>query len=161
MNEAERPMDLTGWVSYADTRRPVRNGWSENMQRDLSAVRTTFGLESFGVYNIDRIMKMADQQNVLANAVDREGSPFPWVSGFAVLKNENSVITYWGNGTGQADNLLVAPGRMKSLFLVDAAGNIARAEVTALNAREPRAALLVTRMREPAGIEELRAQANE
>lgn len=159
MDDAERTMDLTAWVNYADTRRPVQSRWGVTTQRDLTAVQTTFGLENFGVYNIDRIMKMADQQNVLAATTCPDGKPFPWVNGFAVLTNENSVITYWGGGSGLGDNFLVAPGKMKSLFLVDGEGNIARADVTPLNSREARVVLQVTPMQQPTNMEELRAQA--
>ncbi|HRH39911.1 MAG TPA: hypothetical protein PK760_16290, partial [Flavobacteriales bacterium] len=117
MQENEKAMLLDPWIDYAATRKPVRWVANENSQRDLATVTTTFGLQDFGVYNIDRIMKMKDQQNVLASAVDADGKPWPWVNGFAVLKNENSVITYWGTSGGTGDNFLVSPGNMKSLFL--------------------------------------------
>ncbi|MBL8002707.1 MAG: OmpA family protein [Flavobacteriales bacterium] len=159
MNESEIPMDLTAWRTYADTRRPFVMRDNKGLYEDLAVVRTTFGLDGFGVYNIDRIMKMAEQQNVLAEVKDSEGRNFPWVSGFAVLKNERSVITYWGSGSGSNDNFLVSPGRMRSLFLVDAEGRIAEADVDPLNSDEPRATLMVKYMGTPESIEQLRATA--
>ncbi|MBK8500606.1 MAG: OmpA family protein [Flavobacteriales bacterium] len=159
MDSLERPMELDPWREYASTRRPIMWNLNANQARDLEAVQTSFGLQDFGVFNIDRIMKMQDQQNVLAAAVDAEGKPWPWVNGFAVLNNENSVITYWGSGKGTGDNFLVSPGRMKSLFLVDAEGRIARADVAPLNRRDPRVVLKVTPIEDPKSVDELRAQA--
>jgi hypothetical protein len=159
MNETETPLDLTAWCTYAETRRPVIRMSNPKMTEDLAAVRTAFGLEGFGVYNIDRIMKMAEQKNVLATVKDSDGKAFPWVSGFAVLKSERSVITYWGNGSGVNDNFLVSPGRMRSLFLVDAEGRIAVADVAPLNSGDARATLTVKYMGTPDSIEALRATA--
>ncbi|MFZ1691610.1 MAG: OmpA family protein [Flavobacteriales bacterium] len=156
MNESEQAMVLEPWREYAATRRPVN--W-EMGNANFAAVRTTFGLEGFGLYNIDRIMKMAEQQNVLASAVGPDGEPFQWVNAYAVLRNENSVITYWGNGTGTRDNLLVAPGKMKSLFLVDRDGQVARAEVAPLNSKEPRVVLEAQLIDALKSLDELRADA--
>lgn len=126
----------------------------------LAKVRTTFDLDDFGIYNIDRIMKMADQQNVLAATADEEGKPFPWVMAYAVLNSERSVITYWGDGRGLEDNMLVSPGKMKSLFLVDDEGNVATASTVPLNSSEPRAMLEVKRLDKSTDIEALRATAS-
>ncbi len=157
MNESEQAMVLEPWREYAATRRPVN--W-EMGNANFAAVRTTFGLDGFGLYNIDRIMKMAEQQNVLASAVLPDGTPFQWVNAYAVLRDENSVITYWGNGTGTRDNLLVAPGKMKSLFLVDRDGKVARADVAPLNSKEPRVVLKAHPLDEPKSLDELRADAD-
>lgn len=156
MNESEQAMVLEPWREYAATRRPVN--W-EMGNANFAAVRTTFGLEGFGLYNIDRIMKMPEQQNVLASAVGPDGEPFQWVNAYAVLRDENSVITYWGNGTGTRDNLLVAPGKMKSLFLVDRDGRVARADVAPLNSKEPRVVLEAHLIDALKSLDELRADA--
>ena len=156
MNEEEEALTLEPWREYAATRRPVN--WEQG-NANFAAVRTTFGLDGFGLYNIDRIMKMAEQQNVLASAVGPDGAPYPWVNAYAVLRDENSVITYWGSGTGTRDNLLVAPGKMKSLFLVDRDGKVARADVAPLNSKEPRVVLRAHPLDEPKSLDELRADA--
>jgi hypothetical protein len=69
------------------------------------------------------------------------------------------VITYWGNGAGKGDNFLVSPGRMKSLFLVDREGRIARADVAPLNSRESRVVIRVELIGDPKDIEALRTTA--
>lgn len=156
MSEQERAMELAAWRDYAATRKPM--DWNDAMN-NFATVRTSFGLDGFGVYNIDRILKMPEQQQVLASTVLPDGQPFPWVNAFAVLSNENSVVTYWGNGHGTGDNLLVAPGRMKSLFLVDAEGRVARAGTAPLNSREARVVLEARLIDEVKRIDELRADA--
>lgn len=156
MNEQEKAMELDAWRDYAATRRPMDWGTA---QAAFASVRTSFGLEGFGLYNIDRILKMPEQQQVLASAELPDGRPFPWVNAFAVLKDENSVVTYWGSGRGTGDHLLVAPGRMEALILVDADGNVARADAAPLNSREPRVALKARLLAEPKSIDELRADA--
>ena len=161
MIDNERTMDLENWKVYAATRRPAM-GWADaTTQRDLDLVQTTFGLSSFGVHNIDRIMKMKRQLNVLASTIGPEGEPFPWVHAFAVLRNENSVITYWGTGGGQNDQLLVSPGNMKSLFLVDAEGNVACADVTPLNANNAVVILNTTFLKDVKKLEDLSAEVSD
>lgn len=154
MNEQESALELAAWRDYAATRKPM--DWNDAMN-NFATVRTSFGLDGFGLYNIDRILKMPEQQQVLASAELPDGRLFPWVNAFAVLKDENSVVTYWGSGRGVGDHLLVAPGRMKALFLVDADGNVARADAAPLNSREPRVALKTRMLTEPKSIDELRA----
>ena len=158
MLDSERTMDLESWEVYAATRRPAMRWADATTQRDLDLVQTTFGLSSFGVHNIDRIMKMKRQLNVLASTVGPEGEPFPWVHAFAVLRNENAVVTYWGTGGGKNDQLLVSPGNMKSLFLVDAEGNVACADVSPLNANNAVVILKATPLKDVKKLEDLSAE---
>ena len=163
MNEEEAAIRSEGWRDYAVPRRPRPLVWramNKETEAALSNVRTTFGLDGFGIYNIDRIMKMAQQQSVIAATMDEEGKPFPWVAAYAVLNTERSVITYWGDGRGEADNMLVSPGKMKSLFLVDEAGNVATASTGPLNTGEPRAVLTVKRLDQSTDLETLRTVAS-
>ncbi len=159
MTKVEREMETVDWYTYAAARPWIPNNW-ENAIQDFQQVITTFALEGFGLYNIDRIIKMKDQLNVIAATQDPNGEQFPWVTAFAVLKNENSVITYWGSGKGERDEFLVAPGKMKSLFLVDAEGNIACADVSPLNSRESEVVIHITLLKDPHSMDELRAQAD-
>ncbi len=163
MNAEEAAISSDAWQAYAVPRQPPQpSDWNLNpaAREALANVRTTFGLDGFGIYNIDRIMKMASQQQVMASTIDAEGKPFPWVAAYAVLRTENSVITYWGNGTGEADNMLVSPGKMKSLFLVDREGNVATASTAPLNTGDARALLEVKRLDKSTDLETLRATAS-
>lgn len=156
MDTTERAMDQAAFVAYAATRRQ-QIGLSPFENESLDLVRTTFGLQSFGLYNIDRIMKMAEQRNVVAAVRDAEGNALPWTMAYAVLSGERSLITYWGNGTGSGDEFLVAPGRMQDLFLVTKDGRVHRADVTAFNNRTPRATLKAFPIGTPTQLDELRA----
>jgi hypothetical protein len=159
MDPDESALDLNAWMDYADTRRPPPTSFSSsNFNEALATVTTTFGLSGFGVYNIDRIMKMPGRTELIVAAVDDAGNHFPWTNAFAVLNGERSVITYWGRGQGKADNMLVAPGRMKSLFLVDNEGTIMQVDVALLNQRRQRnVALIGSLVKEPTSVDELRA----
>ena len=163
MNPEEKAIASENWKKYALPRKPQPLFWQgmdPEVNTALAQVRTTFGLDDFGIYNIDRIMHMCNKQEVIASTADDAGKPFPWVMAYAVLKNEPSVITYWGDGRGDADNMLVSPGKMKSLFLVDAEGNVATAPTAPLNSGEPRATLAVIRLDKAADLETLRATAS-
>lgn len=162
MNAEEKAIASADWKEYALPRKPRPVSWEgldPKVEAALSQVRTTFNLDDFGIYNIDRILHMCNKQEVIASTTDTDGKPFPWVIAYAVLKNEPSVITYWGLGRGEADNMLVSPGKMASLFLVDGDGNVATAPTGPLNTGDGRAALRVSRLDKNAGIEEVRATA--
>lgn len=161
MTAEEATLDLAAWEAYAATRRPRMNLFGDSTQQAaFASIQTTFNLDGFGIYNIDRIMKMQEQQQVLATTRGPDGAAFPWVVAYAVLLTEKSVITYWGNGTGVGNNMLVAPGRMKSLFLVDKDGTIARCDVSALNTGAPRAELPFTLLEKPGSVEDLKEVAS-
>lgn len=161
MVKRERTFDLRAWQAYADSF-PLAS--SERMalasNNAFATIRTTFNLTGFGIYNIDRIMKMPNREELFVTAVDEEGKPFEWSIGYAVLTGENSVITYWSNGrTAQGTPMLVSPGRMKSLFLVDAEGRIMQMESAGLNQRRQLTVKLRGRLlAEPRDLQELRAQ---
>jgi len=159
MDRDESAKDLNAWMDYADTRRPQATFFANaGTNAAFATVTTTFGLQSFGVYNIDRIMKLPERTELIVDAVDDKGDHFPWTSAFAVLNGERSVITYWGRGHGKRDDMLVAPGRMKSLFLVDKKGTIMQVDVALLNQSRQRNVTLTARpLKEPASVEELRA----
>ena len=161
MSEVEAAMDLDPWHAYAIQNRPRFVLQADTVQQEAYAsIATTFDLDGFGIYNIDRIMKMQPQQNVLASTADDQGRPFPWVRAYAVLKNENSVITYWSEGGGTRDVMLVSPGKMKALFLVAGDGTIARCDVAPLNSGEPSAELHYAIIEQPGSIEELKETAS-
>lgn len=162
MLKQERSLDLQAWVSYADSF-PLPRGerTAAATQNAFATIRTTFNLEGFGIYNIDRIMKMSNREELFVKALDEEGGTFEWAIGYAVLSGERSVITYWPNGRNeQGTPMLVSPGRMKSLFLVDAEGHIMQMDSEPLNKRRPNTVELRGRLLgAPRDLEELRAQA--
>jgi len=160
MTPAEDSMSMKAFNQYAQAPRVVSPtfGAMEAVYKNLSTVQNTFNLNGFGVYNIDRIMKMSSQNNLLATAVLSDGSPFEWLSAYGVLKWEQSVITYWGNGTPTC-SMLVAAGRMKSLFFVAEDGTIAIADVDPLNEKTPKATIVCTLLEDPESIEDIRLAA--
>lgn len=162
MDPTESAMVLKDWMEYAETRQPVQFLFANSKTNAaLATLRTTFGLEGFGVYNIDRIMKLPERTEFIVEAMDPDGGHFPWTSAFAVLSGERSLITYWGEGVGTRDKMLVAPGRMQALFLVDGDGRIVQAEVDPLNqSRQRRVTLHVVPLKDPASVEDLRADAS-
>lgn len=121
--------------------------------------RTSISVYGFGKVNVDRYLEMPTQVDVVASAVDEKGAFFPWVRGYAIPKGRNAVITYQGTGTGTGDYLLVAPGLMSSLYLVDAAGRVMRADVGPLNSGDARVRLELEPMEDPRTLDDLRAQA--
>lgn len=161
MNSSEDSMSRDAFRTYAVGFRSRFQTIDSLQQAAFANISTRFSLDGFGVYNIDRIMKMPEQLQVVASTGPDGAAAFPWLHAYAVLNGENSVITYWGNGTGLNDGMLVAPGRMKSLFLVDGDGRIALAEVDALNSGNVRCALPWRLLDQPASLEELRALASE
>lgn len=161
MNSEEKPLDLQAWLPYAQEHpymAPVVPGASP--WAAFGKMRTSISVYGFGKVNVDRYLQMPEQLNVIASTADSAGRPFPWVRAYAVPNGRNAVITYQGNGEGRADALLVAPGLMKSFFLVDAEGNVMRADVKPLNSRRPKVELKVVPVGNPKTIEELRAQAS-
>ena len=103
---------------------------------------------------------MPEQQNVLVNAGIGTGE-FKWQTAYGVLKDEQSVITFWGNG-GSECNMLVARGRMSSLFFVNEKGDIAKANVDPLNTmseKEERVHLDCEILNQPKNIADLRLSA--
>jgi hypothetical protein len=161
MNTDEKSFDLQAWMPYAQERpyqmpmMPGASPWSA-----FGKVRTSISVYGFGKVNVDRYLEMPEQLNVIASTADSAGRPFPWVRAYAVPDGRNAVITYQGNGEGRADALLVAPGLMKSFFLVDADGNVMRADARPLNSRKPKVVLQVVPVGNPKTIDELRAQAS-
>jgi hypothetical protein len=160
MNRGEREMGLDSWMAYAMDR-PLEMDASAGASpwTAFAKERTSINMYGFGSCNIDRMLVMPEQMNVLASTIDEQGHPFPWVRAYAVPKGKRAVITYQGIGNGKNDMLLVAPGLMHDLFLVDAEGNVARAGTAPLNSREPRVTLNVERLRDVKSLDELRTMA--
>ncbi|MBK9195018.1 MAG: OmpA family protein [Flavobacteriales bacterium] len=160
MTQREDSMSMDAFRAYASSFRTRFNNMDSTQRSAFASISTRFKLDDFGVYNIDRIMKMPEQQQVLASTTNSELEAFPWVTAYAVLEGENSVITYWGNSTGRGDNMLVARGRMRSLFLVDADGRIARASVEGLNSGNARCDVQWQLMEQPKTLAEMQAVAS-
>lgn len=163
MSQEERAMACKEWAAYALPSRPRPIEWHEvsaKAGKAMDQMQTRFSLDGFGIYNIDRLFHMCNTRNVIVNATDGAGRSFPWTFAYGVLENERSVITYYGSGTGVQDHLLVAPGRMRSLFLVDNEGHIVQAPVTALNEGPAQATLVVGPMEPGTDLNTLRATAS-
>ena len=160
MSTDEKQMDLQAWLPYAQERPyvpPVNYG--ESPWAMFAKQRTSISIYGFGKVNVDRYLVMPDQVNVIASTTDNEGNAFPWVRAYAVPKGRNAVITYQGRGEGRLDALLVAPGYMQSLVLVDAEGRVMSADVRPLNAGQAKAMLHVQPVENLKSIEEFRALA--
>lgn len=160
MISSEKSMALAAWIPYAQERPYVMPaGVSANPWAMFATQRTSISIYGFGKVNVDRYLQMPEQVNVIASAIDEDGHHFKWVRGYAIPKGRNAVITYQGTGEGRMDALLVAPGFLESLFLVDADGRVMRADVRQLNAGRARAQLSVTPVHDPKTLDDLRAQA--
>lgn len=159
MNSGEKDMDLQAWLAYAKERpyrvptTPGASPWAM-----FAKTRTSYSIYGFGKVNVDRYLVMPEQVNVIASTTDAEGEPFRWVRAYAVPKGRNAVITYQGKGEGRADAMLIAPGLMRSLFLVNADGQVVSADVAPLNSGKMRVELKITPLNDPKSIDELRAQ---
>ena len=159
MNATEAAMVLPEWLPYA-AERPlplVPSRWNES-NGILAGLTTTFGLEGFGVYNIDLIMKMPDRRDLIVDVMDEHGEPFRWVVGHAVMRRMPAVVTYWGQGKGVADHMLVSPGKIATLLLTNTEGRTYRADTGPLDVKGAQAVTLVALpLGEPSTLEELHA----
>jgi hypothetical protein len=155
MNKNEHAMELDQWQNYS-RERPMETEATAGIS-PWTSFATSIKTSGFGSCNIDRILVMPEQMNVMASTIDEKGQPFPWVRAYAVPRGKRAVVTYQGIGEGTNDLLLVAPGLMHDMVLVDASGNVAIADARALNDREPRVTLHVERLNNVTRIEDLHA----
>jgi hypothetical protein len=117
MTAEERAMSLPDWNAYALAK--CNEYWARIMgeRKDAMVITASFQMSGFGIYNCDHILQ---QEAVMASTVavvDEEKRAFPWHTAYGVLEKSNAVITYWGNGTGQQDQMRLSRDMTSVVFV--------------------------------------------
>jgi hypothetical protein len=117
MTAEERAMSRPEWDVYALAK--CNAYWAQILEQrtGAAAITASFQMSGFGIYNCDRILQ---QQAVMASTVeveDERGKAFPWHTAYGVLENSTAVITYWGNGTGQQDQMRLSRDMTSLVFI--------------------------------------------
>lgn len=117
MTPEERTLSLPDWNAYALAK--CNEYWERILgeSNGAMAITASFQMSGFGIYNCDRILQ---QEAVMASAVavlDEDGKAFPWHTAYGLLKGNNAVITYWGNGTGKQDTMRLSRDMTSLVFV--------------------------------------------
>jgi hypothetical protein len=131
MRKDELAMDKADWISacqkqYAAYQARVAASVRETMmasdplwdeREKAQAVAASFTMSGFGIYNCDQILERRAIEPMVVAVVDERSEPFKWHTAYGALDGRNTVITYWGNGSGTNDRMRLSSD-MSSLVLV-------------------------------------------
>ena len=143
----------------------ARRTYAEDMSQLLASnagtvngISTSFAMRGFGIYNCDQILRREAIEPAEVAVVDPNGDPFRWTMAYGILDGRKAVITYWGNGSGRADNMRLSKD-MTTVLFVGPNGTMLAVDRPGELARSRRMVLTGKPMEQPKNKEELDALA--
>lgn len=160
MLDPELAMTAQEFHVYAEEahRRDIQQLFASTLAADDN-VATSFAMRGFGLYNCDRILQQDAVTPSVVAVVDADGAAFRWTKAYGVMDGQKAVITYWGNGTGRDDNMMLSR-KMSSVLFVGPNGKMLIAHRPGDVARGSKLVLQGEPMEQPKSAEELQALAS-
>lgn len=159
MMASELAMTAQEFHVYAEEayRRDMQQLFASTVAADDN-VATSFAMRGFGLYNCDRIMQQDAVTPSVVAVVDADGAAFRWTKAYGVMDGQKAVITYWGNGTGRDDSMILSR-KMSSVLFIGPNGKMLIAHRPGDVARGSKLVLQGEPLEQPKSAEELQALA--
>jgi hypothetical protein len=127
-SEAEKKMTNEEWLSYVDkvqqSRITLENRIMASGTEDI--VFRTVSVSGMGIYNCDRIGKLANPVPIIADCRDKENNSLPVVRAYVIDKKLNGSMSFYDN------RITLDPRTTKAIILIDEEGKLAYANDTML-----------------------------